>query len=412
MNFTDLNIEHSLVKALKQMGIVTPTEIQQRAMPKIINETNSHIMAQAKTGSGKTLAFSIPVAQLLDPTLKQVQAVIIVPTRELCKQVAEVFYDLNQYKHLKVVQVYGGVSINNQIQRIDEGAQVIVATPGRLIDIYDRKHVSFKQVKFVVLDEADRCLDMGFLPDIEYLLLKAMRNVYPRLLLFSATIFEEVSNLAKQFTHGKQIVQIDVSHDQLTVDNCDQYYFLISQFRDKYYHFVRILQKERPEHSIIFVNTKKTGDWLYTQLRNEQKLRLHIELLSGNLSQKRREIVIDKFRSKRINCLIATDVAARGLDIEQVSHVFNYDLPQYEENYVHRIGRTARISGEQGQFRKGIAMTLVMKDQIRILSRIEAFMNRKILQRRLPPRPHNPQRRYQKPRKQYEDKTQRRNFLY
>jgi ATP-dependent RNA helicase DeaD len=394
------------------MNIVTPTEIQEHAIPKFLNSKDSHILAQAKTGSGKTLAFAIPIAQLLDINLKAVQSLIIVPTRELCKQVAEVFMDLAKYKRIKVVQVYGGVSIENQIHKIREGAQIVVATPGRLIDIHDRGYLSFKDVRFVALDEADRCLDMGFIPDIEYILLKAMKNVHPRLMLFSATLFHEVVKLVRKFTHGKEIIQIDVSRDRLTVENCDQYYYLIENFRDKYYHFVRILKQERPKHCIIFVNTKKTGDWLFTRLREEDKVRLQIELISGNLTQKRRENVLAKFRSKKINCLIATDVAARGLDIDKVSHVFNYDLPQFEENYIHRIGRTARVSGKEGNFENGTAITLVMKDQIRIMSRIEGIVNRRIRRRTLPPRYNQNNGRRPPRERQKEVQERRRNFLY
>ncbi|MHA1584932.1 MAG: DEAD/DEAH box helicase, partial [Promethearchaeota archaeon] len=284
---------------------------------------------------------------------------------------------------------------------IQSGAQIVVATPGRLIDIYNRKRISFKHVKYVVLDEADRCLDMGFMPDIEFILLEAMKHVHPQLMLFSATMFTQVIELAQRFTKGKNIIEVNVSQDQLTVDNCDQFYYLINNFKDKYYDFVRILRQEKPTHSMIFVNTKKTGEWLYNRLSEESKLNLKIELISGNLSQKRREIVLKKFKSKKINCLIATDVAARGLDIQKVSHVFNYDIPEFEENYVHRIGRTARVFGGDHHIEKGTAISLVLADQMRIMGRIEAFMDKNIKQRPLPQRQGSNRQNYPNSGRQY-----------
>ncbi len=437
MKFQEMNLDPSLIHGLKNMGMTDATKIQEQAIPQILSSNDTHIIAQARTGSGKTIAFSVPIAQLIDSNIKEVQCIIIVPTRELCKQVADVFSELTKHHSLNVVQVYGGVSIDRQIVKIRDGIHVIVATPGRLIDIYNRHRVSFKHVKHVVLDEADRCLDMGFMPDIEFLLLDAMKDIKPLLYLFSATMLDAIVNLGQRFTHGKNVLEINVSQDAMTVDNCNQYYYEINDFKDKYYHFVRIYKKERPSHSMIFVNTKKTGDWLYNRLLDEKYLSLKIELISGNLTQKRREIVIDQFRKKKINCLIATDVAARGLDIDKVSHVFNYDLPEFEENYVHRIGRTARISNSSGKFEKGIAITLVMSDQIRILARIEGFMQKNIERRPLPlrnqkysqysnnrndNRHQNNQREYQKtsynrntnkrPNNSDEKKPNRRNFLY
>ena len=260
MLFNDFNLNSSILYGLKKMKIHTPTPIQEQAIPAILNEPDTHVIAQARTGSGKTLAFAIPIVQKLNPKLFSVQCVIILPTRELCKQVAEAFQQITKTDQLNVVQVYGGVSIDRQIQKIQDGAQIVCATPGRLIDLFNRRRISFKDVAFVVLDEADRMLDMGFMPDIEFLLLESMRNVQPRLMLFSATMFGQIMDLTKRFTQGKNVIEINVSEDQLTVQNCEQFYYLM-EFRDKYYHFVRILKKERPKHSMIFVNTKKTGDW-------------------------------------------------------------------------------------------------------------------------------------------------------
>ena len=389
MNFQDMNLKQSIFQGLEEMEIFTPTPIQKQTIPTALNNPKSHIMAQARTGSGKTLAFAIPIANYLDYDLKKVQAIILVPTRELCTQVAEVFVSLTQFSKVNIVQVYGGVSIEKQIRSIQEGSQIVVATPGRLIDLYNRNRINFSEVKFVILDEADRMLDMGFMPDIEFLLLQAMKTIRPRMMLFSATMLEQVKSLAKRFTHGKNIIEIDVSKDSLTVGNCEQYYYMFDDKRDKYYHFIRILRKENPEHCMIFVNTKRTGDWLFGRLIDEKNIKLKPELISGNLTQRKREAVLEKFRKRKINCLIATDVAARGLDIEKVSHIFNYDLPEFEENYVHRIGRTARVTGTSGKVEKGIAITLVQSDQYRTLTRIEGFMNKEIQKRPLPQRQGN-----------------------
>ncbi|MHA1304846.1 MAG: DEAD/DEAH box helicase [Candidatus Heimdallarchaeaceae archaeon] len=350
------------------------TEIQEQAIPKILENGDIHVLAQAKTGTGKTLSFSIPLAEKLTPKLKEVQAVIIVPTRELCKQVHNVITQVTKYRRLKTVEVYGGVSINRQIDLIRSGAQIVIATPGRLMDLYYRGEISFKNVKFVVLDEADRMLDMGFLPDIEFILFEAMKGVRPKLMLFSATIMETIKEIAEDFTFGQELLEIDVSHDSLTVENCKQYYYKVSEQRYKYSSFVRILKKEKPQFSIIFVNTKKMADILNNRLNRERDLRLKTTMLHGNMTQRQREIVASKFRKKQINCLIATNVAARGLDFPHITHIFNYDLPNDVESYVHRIGRASRMGNN------GTAISIIVDEekQRRKLYDIETFIAKDI----------------------------------
>lgn len=372
-----MTLKQSTLRALQDMfgEDASPTEIQQKAIPPALKGNN--VIGQARTGSGKTLAFSIPIIEEMQ--FKRVpEAIILVPTRELCKQVANVFQELAKYtKDVRIVQIYGGVSLNPQIDKLANGANVVVATPGRLIDLYERRKISFKEVSYVVLDEADRMLDMGFIPDVQYILSKIHGD--PRFLLFSATILEEIKRLSDQFTKGKYI-DIDVSEDSMTVGNTQQYYYLIKHFKDKYYDFVRILQRERPQKTLVFTNTKKTADWLTNRLQNYRGLNFRIGLLSGNMSQAARERVTKKFKEKKINFLVATDVAARGLDIPNVTHVFNYDVPQYEENYVHRIGRTSRMG------KKGIAITLCLEDEYKYLCRIEGFIEKSINRKPLPKR--------------------------
>jgi ATP-dependent RNA helicase DeaD len=373
MKFKDYNIKNEIKRALDDMGIHTPTDIQEKAIPRIFESDKTHIMAQAKTGTGKTLAFAIPIVEQLNPSLRKIQAVVLVPTRELCKQVYHVFRDLTKYRGLRSVEVYGGVSINRQIENIKAGAQIVIATPGRLIDLYKRKAISFKEVHFAVLDEADRMLDMGFLPDVDYILFEAMKNVYPRLLLFSATMLQEVKDIAHDYSWDEDLVEIDVSHDDLTVGSCKQFYYEINNPKRKYSKFIKILQREKPQSCIVFVNTKRWGAKLQRRLIDDRRVQMRVGMLQGDMSQKQREITMKNFRKKKINCLIATDVAARGLDIPHVSHIFNYDLPVGNvENYVHRIGRTSRME------RAGKAISLVEHEEMNMIRRIELFTNKEI----------------------------------
>ena len=373
MKFQDYKLKKYVKQALEDMGIHTPTEIQEITIPKILESEHATILAQAKTGTGKTLAYAIPLVEKLNSYVPKVQAVILVPTRELCKQISEVISTVAKYSHLKTVSIYGGVSISKQIHKVRSGAQIVIATPGRFIDLVKRRALPLKKVKFIVLDEADRMLDMGFLPDIKYILFDAMKNVYPRLLLFSATMLQEIKDIALEFGSGQELFEINVSQDDMTVTNCKQYYYRIKNIRNKYASFVAILQKENPLSSIIFVNTKRWAIKLKKQLAKERNLRLRVDVLQGDLSQRQRETVLGKFRSQKIDCLIATNVAARGLDIPHVTHIFNYDLPREgPEIYVHRIGRTSRMESE------GKAISLAANDQMGMLRRIEAFMNKDI----------------------------------
>ena len=255
MKFQEYNLNNHIKRALDDMEIHTPTKIQKIAIPKLLNGNRSHVLAQAKTGTGKTLAFSIPIANQISLKQRSVQAVVLVPTRELCKQVHGVVNRLTKYRQLKTVEVYGGVSIDRQRKEIKSGAQIVIATPGRLMDLYRRRAISFNNVKFVVLDEADRMLDMGFLPDIKYILFDAMKGVSPRLLLFSATMLKQITKIARQFTNGEKLVEINVSKDDITVANCKQYYYKTKDSKQKYSTFVSVLREENPKSSIIFIPT-------------------------------------------------------------------------------------------------------------------------------------------------------------
>jgi superfamily II DNA/RNA helicase len=392
MLFSEMNLDPVILQGLKDMGIVNPTDIQTQSIPMMLNSNDAHIMGQAKTGTGKTLAFAIPIIQMIDCKMKAVQAVVLVPTRELCKQVSEVFANLAKYKQIKVVEVYGGVSINRQIQEIYNGGQIVIATPGRLIDIYKQGKIKLNSVKFVTLDEADRMLDMGFFPDIEYIMLKAMRGIQPRMMLYSATLADQIKTLARRFTQGKELIEINVSKDDMTVADCEQYYYIIRDADKKYAHFIEIINENKPRDMIIFVRTKHFAEKLYRNIRSEKQINKDIffkaGMLHGDLSQSKREFIMRQFKDQEINCLIATNVAARGLDFTQVSHIFNYDFPDASDacdEYVHRIGRTARVdSKNNGLTTKGIAISLVLKNQLSVLKDIEKHINRTLVNKPLP----------------------------
>ncbi|MCG3216254.1 MAG: DEAD/DEAH box helicase [Candidatus Heimdallarchaeota archaeon] len=373
MKFQDYDINNQIKRSLDDMGIHTPTKIQKIAIPQLLTGGRVHVIAQAKTGTGKTLAFAIPITNQISPKQLSVQVVVLVPTRELCKQVHSVVSKLTKYRKLKTVEIYGGVSLERQRDKIRAGAQIVIATPGRLMDLYRRRVISFSNVRFVVLDEADRMLDMGFLPDIKYILFTAMKGVSPRLLLFSATMLKQIKKIARQFTSGEKLIEINVSKDDITVANCKQYYYKINDSKKKYPTFVSILKKEKPKSSIIFVNTRRWGDKLRKRLSQEKGLNLRFNTLHGDKTQRQRELVLADFRKEKFDCLIATNVAARGLDIPHVTHVFNFDLPREgPEIYVHRIGRTSRMEND------GKAISLAVKDNMKMLRRIEDFMKKTI----------------------------------
>ena len=238
--------------------------------------------------------------------------------------------------------------------------------------------LSLKDVKYVVLDEADEMLDMGFMPSMEFILLEAMNKIHPQLLLFSATMKGKIKNLAERFVHGKPMLEIDVSHDVLTVENCVQQYYVVADQESKWDNFCKIFKQEKPERSIIFVNKKFTAKKLLKKIQNQRNLHLNADVIQGNMTQNKRELTMKAFRDNSINCLVATDIASRGLDFSGITHIFNYDFPPYQENYVHRIGRTSRMD------ENGKAISLLLKDQKKLLERVETFTNSKIEHQNLP----------------------------
>jgi len=357
LNFTELGINEHNVNALKRININKPTPVQLKAIPLILKGQN--IMAQARTGSGKTLAFILPIIEKLKFTRNE--ALILVPTRELANQIYEVVRDLGNSR-VKAFPIYGGVSINNQITKLENGINIIIGTPGRIIDLYKRRKLRLNEIRYVVVDEADRMFDMGFTPDVKYIL-NQIHSDY-QFMLFSATFDNRIRELVKQYSKNS-FEFLNLSRDNLTVGNTKQFYYLIDRYGDKLKTFLKILRREKPEHLLVFVNTKRTAAWLSKRLKSLDNFIYNVDLISGDLSQHQREKILKAFKAHKINLLIATDVAARGLDINNISHVFNYDIPKYPENYVHRIGRTSRMN------KRGVAITLCLKDEYEYLCHIE-----------------------------------------
>ncbi len=383
MNFTELGISEDNAAALKKINISKPTPVQQKSIPLILKGQN--IMAQARTGSGKTLAFVLPIIENLK--YQPNEALILVPTRELATQIYEVIRDLGNSK-VKAFPIYGGVSINNQITKLENGINIIIGTPGRIIDLYKRRKLRLNDIRFVVVDEADRMFDMGFTPDVKYILDQVHTNF--QFMLFSATFDYGIRELVKKYSKNK-FEFLDLSRDTLTVRNTRQFYYMIDNYSDKFKTFIKVLRREKPKHLLVFVNTKKTAAWLTNRLKSRDNFNYRVELISGDLSQFQREKILKGFKSHKINLLIATDVAARGLDINNISHVFNYDIPKYPENYVHRIGRTSRMN------KLGVAITLVVKDEYEYLCHIEGLIDKEIKLRTLVSQDRGEQGRYHNP---------------
>ena len=364
--FGGIALSHKVMAAIQAMGFEEPSPIQARTIPPIME--GNDVIGQAQTGTGKTAAFGIPITEKVQD-LRHVQALIMRPTRELALQVSEEIAKIGQFKRLKTLPVYGGQSIDRQIRALRFGVQIVIGTPGRLLDHIRRGTIKLDMVKILVLDEADEMLDMGFVDDIETI----MENI-PRegrqTLLFSATMPQQIRSLADRYMNKP--VFVTVSKEQLTVPQIDQFYY---ETREKLDGLCRILDAGDMESTIIFCRTKKGADELTASLVARGYM---AEALHGDLSQVQRDRVMKKFRESKLEILVATDVAARGLDIDHVTHVVNYDIPQDPESYVHRIGRTGRAG------RKGTAITFIHPREFRQLKQVEREIRQRIVRGQLP----------------------------
>ena len=364
-NFGSLLLDKKIVSALTEMGFEEPSPIQEATIPLVLE--GNDVIGQAQTGTGKTAAFGIPIIQSITDH-KHIQALIMTPTRELAIQVAEEVGKIGRTSRIKVLPVYGGQPIDRQIRALKIGVQIVIGTPGRLIDHINRGTIKLDHIKFLVLDEADEMLDMGFVEDIE----EIMKSLPPerQTLLFSATMPRPILSLTKKYMKAPKNVAIN--KEELTVPLIEQYYF---EAKDKVEGLCRLLDAEIDGKLIIFCRTKKGVDDLAIALGSRGYM---AEGLHGDLSQTQRDRVMKKFRDGTLDILIATDVAARGIDIDNITHVINFDIPQDPESYVHRIGRTGRAGNS------GIAMTFITPREFRQLKLIERAANTKIQRRALP----------------------------
>lgn len=366
--FFEFGISKTIIKATTAMGFEEATSIQELAIPVAMN--GADLIGQAQTGTGKTAAFGIPMIEKCLAEETAIQGLVITPTRELAVQVAEELNTLGQFKKIRALPVYGGQDIKRQIKSLKNKPQIIVATPGRLMDHMKRKTIRLGNLAVVVLDEADEMLNMGFREDIESILAEAPSE--RQTMLFSATMPQPILDLARRYMNNPQLIKI--KEKEVTVPNTEQYYFQLHE-KEKFDVLCRLLDLHSPEAVIVFARTKRRVDEIFAALLNRGYT---AEALHGDLTQARRDTVMRNFRNGTTEILVATDVAARGLDIGSVTHVYNFDIPQDPESYVHRIGRTGRLG------KPGIAVTLVAHRERDQLELIERTIKRKIVHRPVP----------------------------
>ena len=369
VRFDELDLYPQVLRAIKEMGFEEATPIQSQAIPVVMSGVD--VIGQAQTGTGKTASFGIPVLHKVDPNNKKTQVIILSPTRELAIQVSEEIRKLSKYMHgVKILPVYGGQDINRQIKALKGGAQIIIGTPGRVMDHLRRKTIRCEAVNTIVLDEADEMLNMGFLEDMETILGELPEE--RQTVMFSATMPHAIAQIAQKFQKDPKMVQ--VVKKELTVPKVTQYYYEVKP-RNKVEVMCRLLDLYSPKLSVAFCNTKKQVDELVQALQGRGYF---AEGLHGDLKQEQRDRVMSSFRNGATEILVATDVAARGIDVDDVEAVFNYDIPQDDEYYVHRIGRTGRAG------REGRAFSLAVGSEVYKLRDIQRFCKTKIVPQPIP----------------------------
>ena len=369
MKFEELPIEEDILRALDDIGFEEPFPIQENAIPPMLEGKN--VLGQAKTGTGKTAAFGVPMIQMLKPDTGYVEGLVLAPVRELAQQITD---DINSYaKYTKVwaISIYGGVSINGQIQELRKNPTIVVGTPGRIIDQIKRGHLDLRHVKMVVLDEADRMFDMGFFEDIEWILNKTPRS--RQVSLWSATFDERTRRLSAKYMPDS--LEINMSRDEIGLTTIKQYYMIMAE-HEKYDNLKRLIEHFEIERGIIFCRTKRKVDRIASQLKRDN---IPARAIHGDFSQARRQGVLDGFKDDNFELLVATEVAARGLDIVDVPFIINLDVPDDPNMYFHRIGRTARAG------KRGTSITFVLPDQEMELWRIKAITRTELEKFALPP---------------------------
>ena len=368
IRFEDLGLSYDMLNALSKKGFEEPSEIQRLVIPELLKE-RTHLIGQAQTGTGKTAAFGIPIIETITPD-KTVKALILAPTRELANQVSDEIYSLKGDMDIKVQAVYGGASIEQQIKSLKKGVDIVVGTPGRVMDLMKKKVLKVDNLDYFVLDEADEMLNMGFVEDIEAIL--EHTNEEKKMLFFSATMPKEIMSIAKRFMENYKLLKVEKK--ELTTNLTEQIYYEVKQ-EDKFEALCRVLDYEQNFYGIVFCRTKSEVD----DVTNKLKARNYdAECIHGDITQGLRQKALDLFKKKVLTILVATDVAARGIDVSNLTHVINYAIPQEAESYVHRIGRTGRA----GQ--KGIAITFVTPREAKKLSQIKKVTKTDIKRESIP----------------------------
>ena len=366
--FATLGLKESIVRAISDLGFTKPSQIQEQSIP--VTLSGADLIGQAQTGTGKTAAYSLPILTKMSNT-KGIKALILAPTRELAVQVKDEMNRHSKYEKAEILAVYGGDSIDRQIRALKKGVDIVVGTPGRMLDLIKRKCLHLDNVEFLVLDEADEMLNMGFIDDIESILSHTPEE--RQTLLFSATMPEPIAKLAKRYMKPDAKL-VSVKKSSLTVSKIEQSYFMINN-KHRLEALCRLLDLDNPSSAIIFCRTKRGVDELVQELQSKGYM---VEGMHGDMTQAHRLTTLNKFKEGTLNLLIATDVAARGIDVDGVTHVFNYDLPQDVESYVHRIGRTGRAN------REGTAYSLVTPKDFSMLKQIQKVTKSAITQKPVP----------------------------
>lgn len=369
LKFNNLGLNEDILKAIEDMGFDAPSKIQAEVIPIVLQGTD--VIGQAQTGTGKTLAFGAPVLNSISNESKKVKSIILAPTRELAIQVYKELTTISKYTKFRLLPVYGGDSIDRQIKSLKRGIDIVIGTPGRVQDLINRKALDLSHIEFLVLDEADEMLNMGFVDDIENILKSC--NDDRHTLLFSATMPSEIKKIAKKYMK-KDAKHVAIAQNSMTVSSVEQYYYEVKQ-KNKFESLCKVLSVDEPVRAIIFCKTKRGVDELVESMKEKG---FSAEGMHGDMTQNHRLNTLNRFKDRNIHFLVATDVAARGIDVKDTSHVINYDLPQDTESYVHRIGRTGRANS------KGTAYTFVTPKEFSSLKRIQKISKSKIDKRQLP----------------------------
>ena len=370
--FRDLGLSEACLEQLEQLGFEEPTQIQQKAIPALLEGRD--IVGQSQTGTGKTAAFSLPALEIVEADNRAVQALILTPTRELAQQVGQAIQDFSSRdRKVYSLTVYGGQSIERQISRLRRGVQIVVGTPGRVIDLLERRELTLDRLKLAILDEADEMLSMGFIDDIKTILRQAPKERQTACL--SATMPREIKELIKNFLNSP--INISVKQQEAAPTRIEQHVYMVPRSWQKIKALQPILEIEEPDSAIIFVRTKRTASELTSKL---QEAGHSVDEYHGNLSQMQRERLVKRFRDGKIKMVVATDIAARGLDVQDLTHVINYDLPDNTETYIHRIGRTGRAG------KTGTAIAIAQSGDRRTLKQIERRLRTKLDVAKIPNR--------------------------